>query len=153
MEFRHRNVVFRAGDEESRLGDMVVLRGDAGVVGEVDVGEHGFVPVERRTKRTPVAGGEEAGMGFEFRGCDEGREGASSARCDPSMRGAIRTEGGFDLLGVARELEGEEGIDVTVYELHCLGVVEEFPVAKERIAYLRFALGVDVVDGESTSGW
>ena len=68
--------------------------------------------LERRTKRSPVAGGEEAGMGFVFRGCDEGREGASFARCNPSARGAVRTEGSFDLLRVARELESEEGIDL-----------------------------------------
>ena len=59
-----------------------------------------------------MAGGEEAGMGFEFGGGDEGRQGAGFAGRDPGARGAVGAEGGFDLLGVRGELEGQEGFDL-----------------------------------------
>lgn len=62
--------------------------------------------LERRTEGTPIAGGEETGMCFEFRGADEGREGAGFPRRDPGARGAVGAERGFDLFGVRGKLEG-----------------------------------------------
>ena len=44
LQPRHRDVVVRARDEQGRFRDVAVSRGDGGVVGEVGVGEHGFVP-------------------------------------------------------------------------------------------------------------
>lgn len=46
LQPRHRDVVFRACDEQGWFRDVAVLGRDGGVVGEVDVGEHGFVPAE-----------------------------------------------------------------------------------------------------------
>ena len=45
-------------------------------------------------------------MCFEFRGADEGREGAGFPRRDPGARGAVGAERGFDLFGVRGKLEG-----------------------------------------------
>ncbi len=45
-----------------------------------------------RAEGTPVAGGEEARMRFEFRGGDEGRERAGFPCCDPGARGAVGAE-------------------------------------------------------------
>lgn len=48
-------------------------------------------------------------------------------------------------------MRGMVGTYVAVHEVHRLGVVEEFPVAEEWIAEFFFAVGVDLVDGESTA--
>lgn len=44
LQPRHRDIIVRAPDEQGRFRDVAVSQGDGGVVGEVDVGEHGFVP-------------------------------------------------------------------------------------------------------------
>ncbi len=48
--------------------------------------------LEWRAEGTPVAGGEEAGMRFEFRGGDERRERAGLSGRDPGARGAVGAE-------------------------------------------------------------
>ena len=68
LQPRHRDVVVRARDEQGRFRDVAVSRGDGGVVGEVDVGEHGFVPAWGGVGSVMGGEGEGAGGGTYLSG-------------------------------------------------------------------------------------
>ena len=42
---------------------------------------------------------------------------------------------------------------LAIYQFHCIGVVEEFPVSKEGVANLIFTLSVDLINGKMAVGW
>lgn len=61
-----------------------------------------------------MAGGEKAGMGFEFFRCDESGQWADFIRGDPGAGGAGRAEGGYYLIRIGSELKFQEGFDLDV---------------------------------------
>lgn len=87
--------------------------------------------LEWRTEGAAVAGGEEAGVGFELRRGEERGQRARFPRRDPGSRRAVRAERGLDLLGVRGELEGQEGLDLNVAGSACLDTVGKVGFERE----------------------